>query len=301
MADQGSSHPNKGYVTRYIEPQHLHDGDLDVYLCGPPAMVDAVRNHMSEQGVTADELLLREVRQQRRRDGDRQRSVMMLHPARFKGKVAVVTGAAQGIGRTVAVNLAKEGGKVALVDRSELVEETRDEIAAADAEAFALLADLEQYARLLRVMAEAKERFGRIDILINNVGGTIWAKPFAQYEEDQIEAEIRRSLFPTLWCCRAVLPVMIEQNGGTIVNVSSIATRSINRVPYAAAKGGVNALTACLAWELRGQGIRVCGIAPGGTEAPPRKVPRNAAPNEQSPEERHGGARSTSRPGPRAC
>jgi dihydroxycyclohexadiene carboxylate dehydrogenase len=79
---------------------------------------------------------------------------------------------------------------------------------------------------------------------------------------------------------------MLEQKGGTIVNVSSIATRGINRVPYAAAKGGVNALTASLAFEYAEQGIRVCGIAPGGTEAPPRKVPRNlAAPAEKSPQE----------------
>jgi benzoate/toluate 1,2-dioxygenase reductase subunit len=53
VADEQASHPNKGYVTRYIEPQHMHDGEVDVYLCGPPAMVDAVRNHMSEQGMTA--------------------------------------------------------------------------------------------------------------------------------------------------------------------------------------------------------------------------------------------------------
>ena len=211
---------------------------------------------------------------------------MMHHPDRFKGKAAVVTGAAQGIGRMVAVNLAKEGGRVALVDRSEVVNETQEEIAAAGADSIASLADLEQYADACRVMEEARARFGRIDILINNVGGTIWARPYAQYEEDQIEAEIRRSLFPTLWCCRAVLPVMLAQGGGTIVNVSSIATRGLNRAPYAAAKGGVNAFTACLAWEYASHNIRVCGIAPGGTEAPPRKVPRNlAAPKEQSPQE----------------
>ena len=106
--------------------------------------------------------------------------------------------------------------------------------------------------------------------------GTIWARPYAEYEEAQIEAEIRRSLFPTLWCCRAVLPALIEGGGGAIVNVSSIATRGINRVPYAAAKGGVNALTACLAWEYAGHGIRVNAVAPGGTEAPPRRIARNA-------------------------
>ena len=126
-------------------------------------------------------------------------------------------------------------------------------------------------------MAAAVERFGRLDILINNVGGTIWAKPFEHYQASEIEAEVRRSLFPTLWCCHAALPQMLEQGAGAIVNVSSIATRSINRVPYGAAKGGVNALTACLAFETAERGIRVNATAPGGTEAPPRRIPRNAA------------------------
>ena len=123
---------------------------------------------------------------------------MMHHPDRFKGKAAVVTGAAQGIGRAVAVNLAKEGGQVALVDRSEVVNETQEEIAAAGADSVALLADLEQYADACRVMEEARARFGRIDILINNVGGTIWARPYAHYEEDQIEAIITMTPPPAL-------------------------------------------------------------------------------------------------------
>src|SRR6516162_7250300 len=202
---------------------------------------------------------------------------MRHHPDRFKGKVAVVTGAAQGIGRMVAVNLAKEGGRVALIDRSALVNETCEEIVKDGLDGVAIEADLERYADCDRVMEKATKHFGRIDILINNVGGTIWAKPFALYEEDQIEAEIRRSLFPTMWCCRAVLPVMLKQKSGTIVNVSSIATRGINRAPYAAAKGGVNALTASLAFEYAEQNIRVCAVAPGGTEAPPRRVARNLA------------------------
>lgn len=205
----------------------------------------------------------------------------MIHPGRFDGKFAIVTGAAQGIGRTVALNMAKEGRTVALVDRSDLVNEVREEISAAGAEAMAIMADLEQYADCCKVMDQAHDRFGRIDILINNVGGTIWAKPLEYYEEAQIEAEIRRSLFPTLWCCRAVLPFMVQQKRGTIVNVSSIATRGVNRVPYAAAKGGVNAITACLAFEYASQGIRVCGVAPGGTEAPERQVPRNTAPQSE--------------------
>ena len=209
----------------------------------------------------------------------------MIHQGRFGAKVAVVTGAAQGIGYTVAANLAREGGKVALVDRSELIHEVReklvyelrDKLPAGGAEIMPLVADLERYADCRTVMARARAHFGRIDILINNVGGTIWAKPYEHYEEEQIEAEIRRSLFPTLWCCHAVLPYMLEQGSGTIVNVSSIATRSVNRVPYAAAKGGVNALTASLAFEYAGKGIRVVAAAPGGTVAPERRNARGPA------------------------
>jgi dihydroxycyclohexadiene carboxylate dehydrogenase len=124
-------------------------------------------------------------------------------------------------------------------------------------------------------MQKAMDLWGRIDILVNNVGGTIWAKPFEHYEPRQIDAEVRRSLFPTLYCCRAAIERMLPQGAGVIVNVSSIATRGLNRVPYAAAKGGVNAITASLAWEVAERGIRVVATAPGGTEAPPRVVPRN--------------------------
>ena len=188
---------------------------------------------------------------------------------RFTDQVAVVTGAAQGIGLRVVERLLEEGAWVVAVDRSELVHELKSE------RVLTLTADLEQSTECSEVMDAAHGRFGRIDVLINNVGGTIWAKPFEYYRSEEIEAEVRRSLFPTLWCCHAVLPYMIEQGSGAIVNVSSIATRGVNRVPYGAAKGGVNALTACLAFETAERGIRVNATAPGGTEAPPRRIPRN--------------------------
>lgn len=121
------------------------------------------------------------------------------------------------------------------------------------------------------------QTFGGIDILINGVGGAIRMRPFAEFEPAQIDAEIRRSLMPTLYTCHAVLPHLLVRGGGTIVNISSNATRGIRRVPYSAAKGGVNALTAALAMEYAAHNIRVVATAPGGTSAPPRRVPRNAA------------------------
>ena len=198
----------------------------------------------------------------------------MIFTGRFDTKVIVVTGAAQGIGRAVALRAVAEGAKVLLVDRANFV---GDVAAEAEGDAHGFVADLETHAGASDAMAEAVRRFGRIDILINNVGGAIRMRPFAEFEPEQIEAEIRRSLFPTMWCCHAALPHMLSAGSGTIVNVSSNATRGIRRAPYSAAKGGINALTQSLAMEYGEQGIRVVATAPGGTEAPPRRIARNAA------------------------
>lgn len=191
---------------------------------------------------------------------------------RFTDKVIVITGAAQGIGKRVAERAIAEGAYCILVDRAEFVHEVAEELGE---RAQAVIVNLETFEGAKTAASLAIEKYGRIDGLVNNVGGTIWTKPFEHYAIDEIQAEITRSLFPTLWSCRAVLPQMVEQGHGSIVNVSSIATRSVNRVPYAAAKGGVNALTASLAMENGTRGIRVNAVAPGGTEAPPRRAARN--------------------------
>ncbi|MBA1245426.1 1,6-dihydroxycyclohexa-2,4-diene-1-carboxylate dehydrogenase [Pseudomonas japonica] len=197
---------------------------------------------------------------------------------RFASKVALVTGAAQGIGQAVALRLRDEGAQVLAVDRSPLVHEI------GGPRVLTLTADLEEHRECVRAVEAAIGHFGTLDVLVNNVGGTIWAKPFEHYQAAEIEAEVRRSLFPTLWCCHAALPHMLARGRGAIVNVSSIATRGINRAPYGAAKGGVNALTACLAFETAERGVRVNATAPGGTEAPARRIPRNE--NAQSDQER---------------
>ncbi|TCK26806.1 benzoate 1,2-dioxygenase electron transfer component BenC [Pseudonocardia endophytica] len=200
-------------------------------------------------------------------------------PGRFDGKVVLVTGAAQGIGEATARRINAEGGTLVLADRAGNVHELASELAEDDApRAFGVTGDLETWAGAQAAVDAAVAEFGRVDVAIHTVGGTIWAKPFEHYPPDQIEAEINRSLWPTLWGCRAVAPHMISAGGGTIVNVSSVATRGLNRVPYAAAKGGVNAITSALALELAPHGIRVVATAPGGTEAPPRRNPRGPAP-----------------------
>jgi dihydroxycyclohexadiene carboxylate dehydrogenase len=171
----------------------------------------------------------------------------------------MVTGSAQGIGQNVADRIAAEGGELVLVDRSELVHDVatgiRDRYAGA---ATAITTDLETYAGASDAVKAALQAHGRIDVLINNVGGTIWARPYEEYDEAKIEKEIRRSLFPTLWTCRAALPPMLQQGSGT--------------------------LTQALAMEVAGRGVRVVATAPGGTEAPPRRIKRG--PEAQSPQEK---------------
>ncbi|QMI37647.1 benzoate diol dehydrogenase BenD [Escherichia fergusonii] len=194
---------------------------------------------------------------------------------RFQNKVMAITGAAQGIGRQTAEQAAREGARLLLIDRSRYVHELAATLAKAGCDVLALEADLEQWESTEQAFATGVAHFGRLDILINNVGGTIWAKPFAEYQPEQIEKEVRRSLFPTLWGCRAALPWMLQQGKGSIVNISSVATAGVNRVPYSAAKGGVNALTRSIAMEYSGSGIRINAVAPGGTDAPTRLTPRN--------------------------
>lgn len=206
-------------------------------------------------------------------------------PGRFAGQVVVVTGAAQGIGAQVARRVAAEGGKVVLADRSPLVAEVATDLTGQGTQATAVECDLEHYDGAAALVERAVETYGRIDVLINNVGGAINFKPFTEFTPSQIDAEITRSLMTTLYACRAALPGMVERGHGVIVNVSSAATRGIHRIPYSAAKGGINAITASLALEYAGDGIRVAATAPGGTEAPPRRISRGT-PTPQTDDEK---------------
>ena len=201
-------------------------------------------------------------------------------PGRFSGKVAVVTGAAQGIGFETAKRLGMEGASIVVADAAEgpahEAVKTFEEMGIA---AVAAVGDLSSAQGAEAAMACAQRAFGGLHVLINNVGGTIWAKPFWHYSEAEVRAEIERSFWPTLWCCHAAIEPLRQSGGGAIVNIgSNAATDGIYRVPYSACKGAIVSLTKSLAVEVAGMNIRVNCVSPGGTLAPERKTPRESRP-----------------------
>jgi len=194
---------------------------------------------------------------------------------RLENKVCVVTGAGQGIGRAIARRLGQEGGKIVVADRvEEGATQTTEELRAHGVDAVTSIADLSTFSGAEEMMATAVDAFGRIDVLVNNVGGTIWIKPFHLYTEEEIRLELDRSLLPTLWGCRAVLPIMMEQEAGSIINIGSQSVRGLYRAPYASSKGGILTLGKVLAMEYGRYGIRVNTVSPGGTDIPDRITSR---------------------------
>jgi dihydroxycyclohexadiene carboxylate dehydrogenase len=194
---------------------------------------------------------------------------------RLKDKVCIVTGAGQGIGRATARRLGQEGGKIVIADRVDKgATEAVMELRQSGVDATKTLVDVSTFAGAQELMQAAQAAYGRVDVLVNNVGGTIWIKPYHLYTEQEVKLELERSLYPALWCCLAALQVMITQQSGSIVNVGSQSTRGLYRLPYAASKGGIAALTKVLAMEYGRYGIRVNTVAPGGTEITDRVTPR---------------------------
>ena len=194
---------------------------------------------------------------------------------RLKDKICIVTGAGQGIGRAAAKRLGAEGGIVVVADRVDAgATQTVAELTEHGVTALKVLADLGTFAGAQELINKTVAAYGRIDVLVNNVGGTIFIKPFHLYTEDEVKLELERSLHPTLWCCLAVLPNMMKQQSGSIVNLGSQSTRGLYRLPYATSKGGILALTKVMAMEYGRYGIRINAMAPGGTEISDRVVPR---------------------------
>jgi NAD(P)-dependent dehydrogenase (short-subunit alcohol dehydrogenase family) len=195
---------------------------------------------------------------------------------RFDGQVAVITGGGQGIGSATARRLAQEGASIVIGD---MVAETSDRVCAAirefGGECVVSLGDLSRWENAEALMRRAMETYGRIDVLANIAGGTIWFQSFQYYTPEQIQTEMDRSFWTAMWCCRATLPHMIQQGSGSIVNIATHAVTGRFRVPYAAAKAGQIGLTTSLAREVAHLGIRVNCVAPSGTAADDRVTPRD--------------------------
>ena len=195
---------------------------------------------------------------------------------RFEGQVAVITGGGQGIGAATARRLAQEGASIVIGD---MVAETSERVCAAirdfGGSCTVSLGDLSRWENAEALMAKAVDTYGKIDVLANIAGGTIWFQSFQHYTPEQIQAEIDRSFWTAAWCCRAALPQMIKQGSGAIVNIATHAVTGRFRVPYAAAKAGQIGLTTSLAREVAHLGIRVNCVAPSGTGADDRVTPRD--------------------------
>lgn len=188
----------------------------------------------------------------------------------LRGKVAVVTGAAKGMGKAHSITLAKAGAKVALADIDlpgcELVVQ---EIKKARGDAFALKCDQSQKKDVDNLISETVKKFGKIDILVNNAG-IFPFKPFLQMQEQDFEKVIDVNLKGYFLCAQAAAKEMQKQKSGSIINISSIAAMMgfAGLAHYCASKGGINAMSRVLALELVPFGIRVNNINPGAIDTP---------------------------------
>lgn len=214
------------------------------------------------------------------------------------GKVALVTGAARGIGRAIVLTLCKERAKVIVNDidleAARLVEE---EARASGADALAIRADVSDIEQVKQMVQQIVEEFGRIDILVNNAGilydseGKGQPKPssFQDSNEEDWQKSFDITLYSALYCSKTVLETMTKQKSGTIVNIASYGAtnpRGPHANIYLIAKGGIISLTTNLAVELKSSGIRVNCVSPGliktkrmeMMQAAPKDIPESAGP-----------------------
>jgi len=186
---------------------------------------------------------------------------------RFQGKVAIVTGSSRGIGKAIALGFAQEGGDVVLAARTiEALRTNAEEIRALGRRALPVKIDISRPGDTEEMVKKAIQEFGRIDILVNNAAYTeIILKPFHETNPQDWDGEINTTLRGTLNCCRAVLPQMMKQKSGRIINITTAGVKTGSQLLslYGACKAAVAQFSKSLASELAPHGILVNAVAPG--------------------------------------
>ena len=184
---------------------------------------------------------------------------------KLKNKVAVVTGASKGIGKAIAMRYAAEGASVVLASRSlNILENNVQEIKAEGGEAMAVSVDVRKVESINNLVKKAVDRYGRLDLLVNNAGITMGG-PSEDLAPEDWRAALETDLFSVFYSSQAAARVMIPQGGGNIINISSVngILAAPRRAAYCASKAAVNELTKVLAIEWADRKIRVNAIAPG--------------------------------------
>jgi short-subunit dehydrogenase len=183
----------------------------------------------------------------------------------LRGQSALITGASRGLGRHIAIQLARRGVRVAVSARSEAeLERVAEEIRGSGGEAMAVPIDVTQWSTVERGVNLVRERFGRIDIVVNNAG-VGWYKPFGEWTIAELDLTLDVNLRGTMYVTKAVLPAMQEAGYGQIVNIASdLGRRPIpNMAPYVASKYGVVGFGSSLLREVKGRGVKVMTVTPG--------------------------------------
>ena len=207
---------------------------------------------------------------------------------RMDGKVVLVMGGGSimpgwGNGKAAAVLYAVEGAKLLVVDaRKDAAEETAEIIEQAGGHAIAMAGDAALEKDVARVVKSCVAKLGRIDVLHNNVGGQGTGRALDTITLDDWNTTIARNLTSAMLSCREVMPIMVAQGAGAIVNVSSIASIRHLNVPtavYAAGKGGLNAFTQNIALQYAGKGVRANCVLPGYIDTPFINRPVKGRPN----------------------